>query len=56
MIKYLFFAGIIYGIGIIGVAIARASDIWESVGLSSLLEDAMLHGLLWPATLIDWLA
>jgi hypothetical protein len=56
MFKFLSFIGIIYGIGFIGAAISRAVGAWESMDSSNVLEDAMLHGLLWPAALIDWLA
>jgi hypothetical protein len=56
MFKFLSFIGIIYGIGFIGAAISRAAGVWESMDSSNVVEDAMLHGLLWPAMLIDWLA
>jgi hypothetical protein len=56
MFKFLSFIGIIYGIGFIGAAISRAVGVWESMDSSNVVEDAMLHGLLWPAVLIDWLA
>ena len=51
MKKIIFIALIAYGLGGFGVGITRAVDNWDSMGTTSLLQDAVAHGALWPGSL-----
>lgn len=56
MKKALIIAAIAYGFGAIGVGIARAASNYDAMGITGLMQDAISHGALWPATLIKLVA
>ena len=55
MKKYLGIAAVIYSLGFVGAAIARTASLWNDMGSSSLIEEALISGLTWPLDIVEWL-
>ena len=54
--KTLIIGAFAYMIGAFGVSIVRAMQLWESLGVTSLMREAAYDGLLWPFKLMEWIA
>ncbi len=52
MTKAIAIAAIAYGIGAIGVGIARAASNYDAMGITGLMQDAIAHGAFWPSMLV----
>ena len=55
MKKSIGIAVVLYGLGFVGMAIARTASLWDSMGSKSLVEEALISGLMWPLEVVHWL-
>jgi len=56
MFRYFAAGSSIYAIGFVGAAIERASVLWDKMGTSSLVQEALQQGIAWPGLVLHYLA
>jgi hypothetical protein len=52
MYRYLAAGAAIYGIGFVAAALERATAVWDQMGTSALVQEAVEHGAVWPSMVI----
>ena len=56
MTRVIWVCGIGYGLGAITVGCLRAVDLWNAVGIATLLHTAGLEAVLWPISVVKWIS
>ena len=56
MFRYFAAGAAVYGIGFVAAALDRATAIWDKMGTSSMVQEALAHGVSWPGLVIGFIA
>ena len=52
MFRYFAAGATVYAIGFVAAALERANTLWDKMGTSSLVQEAVEHGVAWPGLLV----
>ena len=56
MFQYLAAGAAVYVTGFAAVALERATVVWEAMGTSGVVQEAVEHGVAWPSLVINFFA
>ena len=56
MFRYFAAGATVYIMGFIAVATERAAALWDKMGTSSMVQEAMEHGVAWPGLVVGLFA